>query len=175
MQHHLETYTTLDGKAIDLRSLSTAEARFAETLLSNFRAGWEWRRFSNLVSSSENPSVSRAGGRITRELWDDPLFLFARDLEDRLGITQGHLKVPPGVGMEVDADPFRDEWIPVAEAARRKGVTRQAIYGAARSGQLISCSKGAGRVQTLISLNSVSVWKPSELRQAARKRVSMNA
>jgi len=169
----METYTTLDGGVLDLFWLEGVEHAFAERIIAMYQANTDWREFSNIIVSSENPLIRDTEGRVTREVWEHPLFQMARDLEDRLGIMQGHLATPDDP-VEVDRDPFEDDWMPVAEAADHKGVTPQGLYGAIRRGDVIARPRKPGDPWTQVSRRSLDSWKPNELRQAARKRTTVS-
>ena len=117
----MDTYVTLDEDVLDLRSSSVSERRHLEICVAAYRAGMDWAAFHDLASGRGNPHIRAADGLVTRQVWNHPLYRATRDLEDRLGIRQG--KVGPRPGDNVDRDPLADEWIPVAEAAARKGVT----------------------------------------------------
>ena len=164
----VHTYTTLEGRVLDLSGLNEEERAFFDRCVEVYRSGMEWTDFCRLVTSTENPLVRPAGGYVTRRVWEHPLFQALRDLEDRLGIRQGCLE--PEEGDELDTDPFEDEWIPVAEAASRKGVTVQGLHKAIRRGDVIARPAKPGGGHMVVSVRSLDRWEPNRVRQAARKR-----
>jgi hypothetical protein len=90
------------------------------------------------------------------------------DLEDRLGIQQGRFL--PRKEDRPDRDPFDDKWLPVAEAARRKGVTAPGLHGAIRRGDVIAAPAKQGGSRLVVSRNSLDRWTPNPRRQAAGKQ-----
>ena len=77
-------YTTLDGRVLELSGLSEDERVFLDRCVAAYRDGTAWEALSRLVEGVENPLVRAEGGRITRTVWDHPLFHAVSDLEDRL-------------------------------------------------------------------------------------------
>lgn len=110
------TYTTLDGQVLDLAALPDEERNFLARCYAAYRAGASWEEFSVLARGTRNPVVRAAGGRITQEVWDHPLFQAVHDLEDRLGILQGEFAPDPGD--DVSRDPFAVERTPAAVPAQ---------------------------------------------------------
>ena len=164
----MDTYVTLDSEVLDLRSLSEEERRHLEICVAAYRAGMDWAAFHDLTSGRGNPQIRNAGGPITRQVWDHPLYRATRDLEDRLGIRQG--EVGPRPGDDIDRDPLADEWIPVAEAATRKGVTVPGMRQAIRRGSVLARPAQSGTSRVLVSGNSLAHWNPDATRQNARRK-----
>jgi len=162
------TYTTLKGKVLDLSSLSDEEKAHFERCAAAYRAGVSWAAFMNLVRTVENPLLKETGGIITEAVWNHPLFQAIRDMEDRLGIQQGHLRASET--SDVSIDPFNDAWVPVAEAAKMKGVTVQGLHGAIRRGDVIARPIKPGQNRLEVSLASLKQWDVNKVRQRARKR-----
>lgn len=92
----MHTYTTLDGRVLDLRDLTEEEREFFEWMYAAYRDGMTWGPFSRLVEGVENPLVRATGGWITPAVWDHPLFQAVRDLESRVGILRGGVRAEPG-------------------------------------------------------------------------------
>ena len=72
--HPVMTYTTLDGRVLDLSGLTGEERAFLDRCAAAYRDGVTWVTLSRLVEGAENPLVRAEGGRITRSAWDHPLF-----------------------------------------------------------------------------------------------------
>ena len=111
------TYTTLDGRVLNLSGLTADERAFLDRCVAAYRDEMAWDALSRLIEGIENPLVRAEGGRITRAVWDHPLFQAVSDLEDRLGIAQGDLDADPDT--HPDRDPFAHESVEVAEAPAR--------------------------------------------------------
>jgi hypothetical protein len=124
-----------------------------------------WAAFVDLVAGPQNPVVRAAGGRVTRAVWDHPLYRAVRDLEDRYGIAHGELAPTPGYNL--DRDPIADTWVPSVEAARRKGVTLAGLHHAARRGAVIVRAARPGGARLVVSVNNLERWYPGAAHQAA--------
>lgn len=165
----VQTYATLDGVVLNLGSLSDEQRAFMERCLEAWRRDVPFDDFVALVWGGENPVVRElGGGRVNRAVWEHPLFRAARDLEDRLGIRQGHVGANPGD--EPERDPVADEWLPVAEAARRKGVAMTGLHKAIRRGDVVARPARPGGSWLLVSANSLRRWTPDPVRQAVGRR-----
>lgn len=161
------TYTTLDGRVLDLGNLTDEERSFFDRCVAAYRQGVAWEDFANLVGGAENPLLRSTGGRVTRAVWEHPLYQALRDLEERLGIQQGKLE-PEGVDEQAAAsDPLEDEWLPAPDAAAVKGVTLPGLHKAIRRGDVLARRWGNGRV--LVSRRSLERWEVNRTRQAARR------
>lgn len=163
-----QTYTTLDGRVLDLSSLSEVERAYFARCLTAYRAGVPWAELCRLIETPENPLLVATDGWITRAVWDHPLFRAVRDLSDRLGLQQG--KIGPEPGDDPRRDPLADEWIPAAEAARRKGVTLPGLHKAIKRGRVLATLAPVGGVRWFVSANSLDQWRPNPVRQAARRQ-----
>jgi len=152
------TYTTIEGVVLDLTGLSDEERAFFDCCVAAYRAGTAWATFMNMVRGMENPLLRATGGVITKAVYEHPLYRAARDLEDRLGIQQGFLRWDSPL-----VDPLQDEWVPVSEAAKRKGVSVQAIHLAIGRGELIA----RGTTRKEVSVHSLARWAPNATRQRA--------
>lgn len=168
------TYTTLDGRLLDLTRLTDAERAYWHECVTAYRAGQPWGEFMRLVEGTGSPLVRAAGGRVTRAVWEHPLFQAAYDLEDRLGIAQGRLT--PENDADFSADPLADEWLPTSAAARLKRVTLQGLHGAVARGDVVARPCRPGGTRLLVSANSLARWQPMAVRQAAgRKRKQLQS
>ncbi len=162
------TYTKLSGEVLDLAGLTDEEREHLAAAYAAYRDGTPWAEFgARYVYGAANPLVKAAGGAVTREVWTHPLFRAVRDLFDRLGIQQG--MVGTVEGYELDRDPLADEWIPATEAATRKGVARSGLHHAIKRGDLVARSVDS---RYLVSVRSLESWRPSQARQAAKRRRS---
>lgn len=161
------TYTTLDGRVLNLAGLTPEERSYLERCAAAYRVGTPWEALSRLVEGVENPLVRAAGGRVTRAVWEHPLFQAVRDLEDRVGVAQERVALQPGD--DPGRDPFADEWIGTAEAAVRKAVTLPGLHKAIRRGAVIARPTKPGRSRLVVSVNSLARWTPDAARQAARR------
>src|SRR6266849_4907713 len=111
----MKTYTILGGEVLDLSQLDAEERAFFGRCYAAYRAGMNWVEFGKLIEGIQNPLIRRAGGLITAEVLDHPLFEAVSDLEDRLGLRQGELEPEPGD--DVAHDPLAGGWVPTAERA----------------------------------------------------------
>lgn len=164
----METYTTLKGQVLNLATLIDKERDYLDRCLSAYKTSMPWADFSHLVTGRANPLLVDTGGRITKGVWDNPLFQVLRDLEDRLGIQQGD--IAPGPEDDPGSDPLDDQWIPAQEAAELKGVSLAGLHGAIKRGQLIAKTVKPKGKRLVVSVNSLRHWQPNPVRQAARKR-----
>lgn len=160
------TYLTLDGDLLDLTGLSSELSahfkRAHDAWLKNLR----WDEFVNNIQAS-NPLLE-PGKRVSRAVFEHPLYRATVDLGDRLGIAQGELRADDANISAVD--PLADEWISIAEAASERDVTQQAIRLAITRGDLIA---SASRPQK-VSARSLQAWHPSVTRQrAGRARLAV--
>ncbi|MBI4497606.1 MAG: hypothetical protein HY689_06905 [Chloroflexi bacterium] len=163
------TYTTLTGEVVDLTGLTEEQRAFFDYCYERYRSGMAWGPFTELVSGTANPVVRELGrGRINHAVWEHPLFRAVRDLEDRVGITHGDLEPDPGTVPE--REPLGDEWIPTAEAARRKGVTFSGLDQAINRGEVVARPAKPGGKRRLVSVRSLERWQPNPARQAAKRR-----
>ena len=92
----MQTYTTLDGKVLNLSPLTDEERAYFDRCFAAYRDGISFFLFQDLVTGPENPVLRPTQGRITDAVWSHPLFQALRDLEDRIGIQQGELGPDPG-------------------------------------------------------------------------------
>lgn len=165
-----QTYTTLDGRTLDLTELTTEQIALFEQGLALYRRGRSAKQFhqlANLVSGRTSPLLASSGGRVTQSVWDQPLYQAMRDLEDRLGIRVGELEAMPGD--QLDTDPLVDEWIPAVQAAASKGVTLAALHKAVGRGDLLARPSKPGGSRLVVSLRSLGRWAPNPQRQAAAR------
>lgn len=151
------TYTSVDGRVLDLSQLGAPERGYLEMAAQQYEADVPWAEFCQLTYSAANPVIVQ--GRATAKTVESPLFLGLLDMEWRLGVRQGFLT---STAPTVADDPFADEWLLVGEAASILGVTRAAVYQAVERGTLISHGARPAR----ISANSLKGW----LVNAVRKR-----
>ena len=105
-------YLALDGRIIDLSTLTDQERSFFDRCFTAYRNGMPWVQFARLIEGTENPLIQATGGLITREVWNHPLFKAVNDLEHRIAIQQG--KMTPGPGSDPSHDPITDVPAPTA-------------------------------------------------------------
>ena len=164
----MQTYTTLDGRVLDLSELTPAERVYLRGRYEAYLADTPYEAFWPTTSGPGNPLVEAAGGRITNAVWDHPLYQAVHDLEDRLGVRQGEMAPDPGD--DIASDPLADDWVSVPDAAARKGVAPTAVHKAIRRGQLIARPAQPGGKWLVVSANSLARWMPSAVRQEAARR-----
>lgn len=152
------TYTTIEGKVLDLSGLTPDELAFFERCLAAQRAGATWSAMMSLIRGVENPLLRATGGITTQAVYDHPLYRAVRDLEDRAGIQQGFLRWDRPV-----EEPTGDEWVSPSAAADEKGVSVQAIHGAIQRGEIVA----RGITRKLVSQRSLQSWAPLAVRQRA--------
>jgi len=87
----IERYLTLDGQILELQDLSPTERSYLDRCITAFDQRVGWFAFSQLVEGTANPLLAATCGRVTQTVWAHPLYQTIRDLEDRLGLEQGHL------------------------------------------------------------------------------------
>jgi hypothetical protein len=112
------TYTTLEGDALDLRTLKDDERAYLAHCYAEFRGGVNWERFRHLSLGNENPLLLATGGWITPEVWRHPLFRAVRDLEYRLGIREG--EIAPDPDDDLSRDPLGDSPLPTLDRASQQ-------------------------------------------------------
>lgn len=100
----MDSYTTLDGRVIDLRLLTDGERKHLEICWFAYQKDMDWAAFHDLAGGRGNPAIKEAEGVIAPQIAEHPLYLATRDLEDRLGIRQG--TVAPSAGDRVESDPI---------------------------------------------------------------------
>lgn len=160
------SYTTLSGWVLDLSDLPTEEQTFFETALAAYRRSMGWADFANTyVYSANMPLLRPTNGMVTRDTYDHPLFVALRDLGNRLGIAQNEVGI--GSATRLDVDPVADEWVPVAEAAERKGVGAAGLHYAIKRGDVLARPAKPGGSRLVVSCRSLDHWQPSAARQAA--------
>ena len=160
------TYTTLDGRVLDLSGLTDIEQQHLQRCIEAYRQGMDWDQFMQLVDTPENPLVRTVGrGWVTREVAARPMYQAISDMAYRLAIRQGYMA--PSENDDVDSDPFADEWISTTEAAKRKGVSLVALHKAINRGDVIArrATPGGGRIE--VSARSLEQWKVDRARQQA--------
>ena len=174
----MRTYTTIDGRVLDLSAASTQHWVYLERLYRRLRStlvdgakppkGLGWKQVGRAVYSTKNPLLAATDGRVTRDVWADPLFQALADLDDRVGVAEGGLRPSrPNYPRDpmVGAEP-----ISVALAARRKGVSVKAVHKAIQRGDVIAEPIAGPGSSLRVSLPSLDAWEVSSMRQAAGKK-----
>ena len=163
------TYMTLDGDVLDLTRFSAREQAYLEQCQVAYRSrAYPWEQFTVLAEGEGSPLVQAAGGWVTRAVWEQPVFQAARDLENRLGMAQGH--VGPNSGDVLDGILSRTNGSPATMAAAEVGVSlhRAPQSRCARRNHRSPAKPGGTRL--VVSINSLTRWRPSPVRQAAGRR-----
>ena len=164
----MQTYTTAQGRVVDLTDLPAELRQFFERCAQAYYDDMPWHEYCRLVEGLENPLLRLTGGVVTWEIWHHPLFEAVRDIESRLGIRQG--KTLPDPDYDVERDPLADEWLPVEEAARQKGVTLAGLRRGIAAGRVIAHAAPDEDGRLLVSANSLARWVPRNRRAAAEPR-----
>ncbi len=102
-------------------------------------AGEAYPNFVNRVNAPGSPVLG--GGRwVSEKVAKSPLYRVCQDLADRLGIAQGYLSLGKSSSLEGmgPGAAGASEYISSEDAARRLGVTAEAIRKAARQKRLAS-------------------------------------
>jgi hypothetical protein len=159
------SYLTLDGVVLNLSHLTDQERAFFDRCRAAARDGMAYDAFRAFINGPENPLLAAPNRRITAAVWQHPLYQAVRDLGDRLAIRQGELAAEPGD--DVDRDPTIDVWLPVAEAAKLRGVAVSGLHKAIDRGAVVAAPRRPGGTWLLVSRNSLERWAPSTVRQAA--------
>jgi hypothetical protein len=94
-------------------------------------------------------------------VFQHPLYSVLEDLLGRIGIPEG---APVSDDEDPSRDPFDDQALPIAEAARRKGVTVQALHQAVDRGAVVGGPARPGSSRRVVSWNSVERWRPRRVR-----------
>ncbi len=164
----LLTYVTIDGELLDLTRLSEPERGFFDRCYEAWRSGMaSWVDMGRLVGGGENPLI-RPAGRVTRDIWNHPLYRAAADLEARVGLREERLRPEPG--QDWMSDPIADEWLSARAAASAKGVALSTIHGAIERGLLVAAPRKPGGAWLGVSRRSLNRWQPMEVRQMAARR-----
>ncbi|MCX6023128.1 MAG: hypothetical protein NTZ05_15650 [Chloroflexi bacterium] len=162
----MQTYTTLSRKVYDLDGLNDEERAHFERAYAAYLAGRDWGAFARrFVYGIESPVLRASGGRVTREVLDHLLYRVVHDLSDRLGVAQNTIGAMPGDDLETG--PLEDEWLPVADAAERKGVGVSGLHSAIKRGDVLARPAKEGGAWLAVSGRSLANWRPEEKRQAA--------
>lgn len=143
-----DLYVTLDGATLDLKDLTPRQVRILREVEDRARDGVP---YTDLIASLFHPlSPLWNGQRPTTAMAKGPLFRVIPDLLARVAIDHAQ---------------FDQDFIPVSEYARIKGVSRQAVYAAAGRG-LIKLEQN-GPVSSVVVDDKSRQWHPSAVRQAA--------
>ncbi|MEX0781831.1 MAG: hypothetical protein WD557_04210 [Dehalococcoidia bacterium] len=159
----MNTYTTLDGDVLDLKGLLDPHREFLDRAYRSYQVGMDWSEFANAYTNGAENPVLEPGRRVTRAVAETPLYRALRDLEDRVGIASGRLRPSPADAIE--RDPFDDALIPIAEAAKQKGVTVQAVHKAIERQSIVATRERPA----CVSQNSLDRWSVNETRRRAGK------
>lgn len=143
-----ELYIMLDGTAVELDELTPRQVRILRDVEERARDGIP---YTDLIASLFHPlSPLWNGQKPTTAMAKGPLFRVLPDLCARVAIEHAQ---------------FEQDFIPVSEYARIKGVSRQAVYGAVARGLLKLEERG--NVSRVVVDERSRQWHPSPVRQAA--------
>jgi hypothetical protein len=143
-----ELYIMLDGSAVDLSGLTPRQVRILREVEERARDGMP---YTDLIASLFHPLSPLWNGQTpSTALAHGPLFQVLPDLCARVAIEHAQ---------------FEQDFIPVSEYARIKGVSRQAVYAAAARGLIRLEQHGA--VSAIVVDAGSRQWHPSPVRQAA--------
>jgi hypothetical protein len=84
-------YETLENEKYDLNNLMQEEKKFLEKVLDYYSKKPDWNIFSNFWMGQGQKLWA---GTPRKEVIDLPIFNICCDLESRLGIEQGHTRLP---------------------------------------------------------------------------------
>ena len=160
-------YVTLTGEKIDLSNLNTEEKVFLGGVVKAYSKGDAYPNFANRVNAPGSPALD-GGQWVTEKIARSPLYRVCQDLSDRLGISQGFLA--EGKNSSTDQSTFVEapselDLITCEEAAKRVGVTAEAIRKAIREGRLPARLHG---VRTyLLKSNAVDAYAARSGRRVA--------
>lgn len=146
-----EIYIMLDGTTVDLDGLTPRQIRILHDVEDRARDGVP---YTDLIASLFHPlSPLWNGEKPSTALIKGPLFKVLPDLCMRAAIEHAQ---------------FEQDFIPVSEYARIKGVSRQAVYGAVHRGHLKLEERG--NVSAIVVDQQSRHWHPSAVRQAAGRQ-----
>jgi hypothetical protein len=161
------SYTTFRGDILDLSDLSAEERAHFDRCYLAYREGMDMSEYHNQFAyGAANPALQATGGWVTQAVWDSLLFRAVRDLGDRLGMSQGLLLQED----DWQSDPIEDTWVPVAEAAQQKGVTRSGLHAAIERGVLVARPRKPGGTHLVVSARSLARWEPMHVRQEVGRK-----
>ena len=130
----MKEHRLVDGRGVDLRRLDAREQTFLRDLERMARQGASYFDVYRAAVGPGSPAL-RGRHRIDRRIVESPLYLVARDIATRVGVTQG-LVLAPEQEKERDRAPRDASMISVAQAAELIGMTRAAAYKAIEKGAL---------------------------------------
>lgn len=156
-------HVTRKGEVIDLLAFTDDEFTFYNECLTAYETNRPYGEYLELVQNPGNP-IMKGSHTITKEIYNSPLFRAVWDLGRRLAIRHGIMA--PNSDSQVDIEPAKkDEFISSYEAAKRVGVTAQAIHAAIKRGEIAAHQEKNGRWK--VSVCSLGQYKPDPIRQAA--------
>ncbi|GEM_PF-2566411 len=137
-----KAYVTLTGERIDLSRLTADERRALGSILKAYQAGEAYPNFVNLVNIPGS-SILGGGQWVTEAVATSPLYRVCQDLGDRLGVAQGYLALGRNSSTDETGPQAQGaiEYVSSNEAARRLGVTAEAIRKAVREKRLAAARR----------------------------------
>jgi len=131
-----KAYITLTGERIDISGLTTEEKVFLGRAVKAYEAGEAFPNFVNRINAPGSPAL-QGGQWVTEAVATSPLYRVCQDLGDRLGVAQGFLALGETSSMEGPGfEGSEPDYISCEAAARRIGVTAEAIRRAVREKRL---------------------------------------
>jgi predicted DNA-binding transcriptional regulator AlpA len=130
----MKSHRLLDGRLVDLVDCDDRQKAFLRDLQKMVRQGVSYFEVYRAAVGPGSPAL-QGRSRIDRRIVESPLYLVARDIATRAGISQG-LVLAPAHEDERAAAPPEASMISVAQSADVVGITRAAIYKAIEKGTL---------------------------------------
>lgn len=130
----MKSHRLLDGRRVDLVECNARQTAFLTDLQKMVRQGVSYFEVYRAAVGPGSPAL-HGRNRIDRRIVESPLYLVARDIATRAGITQG-LVLAPEHQKERPTAPQDASMMSVAQTADVIGITRAAIYKAIDRGAL---------------------------------------
>ena len=165
-----DAYVTLSDERIDLAGLSAEAKRFLGQAMRAYQSGEAYPNFVNRVHAPGSPALG--GGRwVTAEVSRSALYRICQDLADRLGIAQGFLATEPATSDEgTDAGSVPQEALSCEDAAKRLGVSGEAVRKAIREGRLPARQVGRTYVLDALSVDAYAARSGRRVALAAASK-----
>ena len=156
----MATYKLLNGRALDLGRLGAREQTFLRDLQKMARQNISYFELARIAVGPGSVALS-GRNRIDRRIVESPLYLAARDIATRAGITQG-LILAPEYEHERAKAPADFSMMSVAQAAELIGITKVAVYKAIDKGTIKALRIGNVTVVERASVKAYSENRPGE-------------
>jgi len=101
----MRRYTTVEGLVYDVEHFPPKEKRFYEVVTEFYKRKPLWNDFNNYWMSQ----IARfLNGKTRKEIVELPIFKICLDLEGRIGIEHGYVKLPEDGSFEFEFSAFAD-------------------------------------------------------------------